>query len=198
MLLCNLPNCACSSARAASIASMIPLSSARPEQSSRTRASKPLRITTPIFSPKPRKRPRMLNSTLSSLPSNSLRATSSALISRAPGDLQWTGRYQPMRRSCAMPRASLRSVFTVIADKAALTCRVSSRAVSKPASVSPACSHCDSGPASSPTRSIETPSPRKKPTSASGSLVTFASRMMAPLASTTQTLESSRETSIPA
>ena len=34
---------------------------------------------------------------------------------------------QPIRISWASPRASLRSVFTVIADKAAFTCRVSSR-----------------------------------------------------------------------
>jgi len=34
-----------------------------------------------------------------------------------------TGRNQPIRISWASPRASLRSVFTVIADKAAFTCR---------------------------------------------------------------------------
>ena len=46
------------------------------------------------------------------------------------GDLRCTGRYQPIRSSRAMPRASLRSVFTVIADNAALTCRVSSSTAS--------------------------------------------------------------------
>src|SRR6185503_8173735 len=55
-------------------------------------------------------------------------------------------------KSCAMPRASRRSVFTVIADNAAFTCRVSSRTTSKPACVKAACSHCDKGPASSPMR----------------------------------------------
>src|SRR5215203_5408279 len=65
-----------------------------------------------------------------------------------------------MRRSCAIPRASRRSVLTVIADKAAFltviadkaafTCRVSRRTTSKPASVNAACNHCDKGPASSP------------------------------------------------
>ena len=45
-------------------------------------------------------------------------------------------------------RASLRSVFTTIADSAAFTCRVSSNTTSSPAFVRPACSHCDSGPAS--------------------------------------------------
>jgi hypothetical protein len=37
----------------------------------------------------------------------------------------------------AIPRASLRSVLTVIADSAAFTCRVSSRTVSNPAFLSP-------------------------------------------------------------
>ena len=52
----------------------------------------------------------------------------------------------PFRSSGASPHASLRSVFTVIADSAAFTCRVSSRTVSNPACDSPACSHCDNGP----------------------------------------------------
>ena len=97
-----------------------------------------------------------------------------------------------------MPRASLRSVLTVIAESAAFTCRVSSSTASKPASVKPACSHCDNGPASSPIRVNKTPIRRKKRTSASGSLATFASRTIWPLASTTQTLLCSSETSIPA
>jgi hypothetical protein len=59
-------------------------------------------------------------------------------------------------------------------------------------------SHCDSGPASSPTRASGTPSSRKNRTSASGSLATFASHTILPVASTTQTLLRSRETSIPA
>jgi len=37
-----------------------------------------------------------------------------------------------MRSSCAIPRASFRSVFTIIADGAALACRVSSSTASKP------------------------------------------------------------------
>ena len=102
-----------------------------------------------------------------------------------------------MRSSCAMPRASLRSVFTTIADSAAFTCRVSSRTVSCPAAVSPACSHCDSGPASSPTRVTAIPSPARNATSVSGSLRTFASRTTLPVASTTQMLENSSETSMP-
>jgi hypothetical protein len=59
-------------------------------------------------------------------------------------------------------------------------------------------SHCDKGPASRPTRVSGTPSFRKKSTSASGSLATFASRMIRPVASTTHTLLRSSETSIPA
>src|SRR6516164_2044089 len=55
-----------------------------------------------------------------------------------PTDLACTGRNHPIRISCASPRASLRSVFTVIADKAAFTCRVSSRTASNPARISPA------------------------------------------------------------
>ena len=46
-----------------------------------------------------------------------------------------------------MPRASLRSVFTTIADSAAFTWRVSSNTTSSPPCVRPACSYCDSGPA---------------------------------------------------
>jgi hypothetical protein len=97
-----------------------------------------------------------------------------------------------------MPRASLRSVLTTIAESAAFTCRVSSSTASNPASAKPAWSHCESGPASSPTRVSDTPSWPKKPISASGSLGTLASRTIRPIPSTTQTLLRSRETSIPA
>jgi hypothetical protein len=97
-----------------------------------------------------------------------------------------------------MPRASLRSVLTTIAESAAFTCRVSSSTASSPAPVSPACNHCDSGPASRPTRVSGRPSSRKNRTSASGSLATFASRTIRPVASTTHTLLRSKETSIPA
>ena len=75
-----------------------------------------------------------------------------------------------------MPRASLRSVFTIMAESAAFTCRVSSSTASNPAALSPACSHCESGPASSPIWVTATPSWRKNPTSASGSLATLVSR----------------------
>src|SRR5262249_9235194 len=57
--------------------------------------------------------------------------------------------------------------------------------------------HCDNGPASSPIRFTGTPSSFKKQTRASGSLATFASFTILPRPSTTQTLESSKETSIP-
>ena len=140
----------------------------------------------------------MLSSTSNSLPCKSLRPTSSARTSCAGGDLQCTGRNQPIRSSWAMPRASLRSVFTTIADSAAFTCRVSSSTASKPAFVSPACSHCDSGPASSPILATTTPSWPKNRTSASGSLGTLASRTIRPVASTTHTLLCSSDTSIPA
>jgi hypothetical protein len=103
-----------------------------------------------------------------------------------------------MRKSWAMPRASFLSVLTTIAESAAFTCRVSSDTASKPAAVSPTCSHCESGPASSPIRVTATPNWRKNPTSASGSLATLASRTTRPAASTTHTLLRSSDTSIPA
>jgi hypothetical protein len=92
----------------------------------------------------------------------------------------------------------LRSVFTIMAESAAFTCRVSSSTASNPVSVRPAWSHCDKGPASRPMRVSGRPSWRKKPTSASGSLATLASRTIRPVLSTTHTLLRSSETSIPA
>jgi hypothetical protein len=97
-----------------------------------------------------------------------------------------------------MPRACLRSVLTTIAESAALTCLVSSSTASYPASLRPAWSHCDKGPASRPTRVSGRPSCPKKATSASGSLATLASRTIRPVPSTTHTLLRSKETSIPA
>ncbi len=85
----------------------------------------------------------------------SLRAVSSARTSWALTDFACTGRYQPSLNSWAMPRASRRSVFTVIADRAAFTCRVSRSTASKPAATRPAWIHCDKGPASSAIRLIE-------------------------------------------
>ena len=75
----------------------------------------------------------MLSSTSRSLACSSLRPTSRARTSCAGGDLQCTGRNQPIRSSWAMPRASLRSVLTIMAESAALTCRVSSSTASNPA-----------------------------------------------------------------
>jgi len=95
-----------------------------------------------------------------------------------------------------MPRASLRSVLTTIAESAAFTCRVSSSTASNPALVRPAWSHCDKGPASRPTRVTAMPSWPRKATSASGSLATLASRTIRPVASTTQTLLRSSDTLI--
>jgi hypothetical protein len=97
-----------------------------------------------------------------------------------------------------MPRASLRSVLTTIADSAAFTCRVSSSTAPKPAPLRPACSHWDNGPASRPIRTTSRPRPRNQAVKASGSLATFASRTILPVASTTHTLLSSSDTSIPA
>ena len=94
---------------------------------------------------------RMPSSISCSLPTRSFRAVNSARTSWVGSVLTCTGRNQPIRISCAIPRASLRSVFTVIAFSAAFTCRVSTRNVGRFAAASPACSHCDSGPADSVT-----------------------------------------------
>jgi hypothetical protein len=92
----------------------------------------------------------------------------------------------------------LRSGFTVIADNAAFTCRVSSKTVSNPARFNPACNHCDNGPASSPIRFTAKSSDPKKSTKASGSLAIFVSFTIFPCVSTTQMLDNSNDTSIPA
>ena len=73
-----------------------------------------------------------------------------------------------------------------------------SRIICTPAAVSSACSHCDNGQASIPIRVTSQPSSLKNSTNASGSLVTFASRKILPLPSTTHTLDASNDTSIPA
>lgn len=81
---------------------------------------------------------------------------------------------------------------------ASATCRVSSSSTAKPASRKPACSHCDKGPASRPMRAIWTSSCEKNAVNAPGSLATLASRTTAPSLSSTQTLDVSNETSMPA
>ena len=54
------------------------------------------------------------------------------------------------------------------------------------------------GPASSPMRAMHNPAAAKKATNAWGSLGTLASRTISPVASTTQTLLHSNDTSIAA
>ena len=98
------------------------------------------------------------------------------------GDLRCTGRNQPIRSSWAMPRASLRSVLTTIADSAALTCRVSSSTASKPgpgqAGVQPLRQRAGLQP--DPGHRQAEPA-EEQATSASGSLATFASRTIRPV-----------------
>jgi putative transposase len=53
----------------------------------------------------------------------------------------------------AIPRASLRSVLLIRAERAACMWRVSTQIAASPTSTSPAYIHCDSGPASNPIRS---------------------------------------------
>jgi hypothetical protein len=61
----------------------------------------------------------------------------------------------------------------------------------------PAYSHCESGPAFNPIHAISKPRPLHQAVKASGSLATFASQTIRPVASTTQMLELSSDTSIP-
>ncbi len=93
--------------------------------------------------------------------------------------------------------AALRSVFTPIADNAALTHRVSS-STTETGKGQVVVQPCDSGPAAGPIRHTANPTFLKNSTRASGSLATLTSRTIFPLASTTQKLLSSNETSIPA
>ena len=94
-----------------------PVSSAA---SSRTRAGKSLRLGVPTFSPTSRSSARTPFSTSRRLLSTIRRAVSSARQSRQGGLFTCTGRYQPVRMICAIPRASLRSVLFGIAPIAAL------------------------------------------------------------------------------
>ena len=64
----------------------------------------------------------------------------------------WTDLSQPVRTMWARPRASLRSVFMVIAASAAFTWRVSRQTTGKPASISRPPIHSDVDPASRPAR----------------------------------------------
>jgi hypothetical protein len=89
---------------------------------------------------------------------------------------------QPERTSCAIERASLRSVLLCdIAEIAALACRVSMQHTGRPASFRPKYSHCDSGPASRPTRSNEPSKAKSAALIAAGSDDTFASVAIRPL-----------------
>ncbi len=96
-----------STAWAASNASATTSKVGCPATSSLIRAANRLDVVAPTFSPKPRKVPRRLASISRSFDCTSLRAVSSARVSCAVFDLQCTGRNQPSRISCAIPRASL-------------------------------------------------------------------------------------------
>ena len=126
-----------------------------------------------------------------------LRELRSARISCDETVLQCTGRNQPICKSRAMPSASRRSVLIGIAFSAAFTRRVSISTASKPASVSPLCSHCDSGPASSPTAAIPCGSSCMNETRASGALATRASVTIFPFSPRTQIAVLASDTSRP-
>ena len=162
------------------------------------RSAKLVGVVFPTFRPNPRSTPRRLISTSRSFASIRVRVVNIARVSCAEIDLQCTGRNQPIRISSAMPRASLRSVFTGIVLNALRTCRVSNSSTGRPACFIAANSHCDRGPASSPIRVIARPRLPNHAISASGSLATFASRMILPSPSNTHTLDCSNDTSIPA
>ena len=149
-------------------------------------------LTSPTLSSKPRSSPRKLSSTSRILACSCLRATSSARTSWASGDLACTGRNQPIRRSWAMPRACDHRRECRLHVARLQKHRIEAR----PDKV--ASGHRESGPASRPMRISGRARLVRKPTSASGSLATFASRTIRPAASLTQTLLCSSETSTPA
>ena len=158
-----------------------------PVTNSRIRASNPLRVTGPTFRPKPRKIPRMLNSTSISRPRSYLRATSSARTSCDLLDLACAPGGTSPSGSVGQARAHLcgRSSPSLLTRPPSHA--VSSKTASNSARFSPACSHCDNGPASSPIGFTAKPSASKKATRAAGSLEIFASFTILPRASTTQT-----------
>lgn len=132
-----------------------------PAASARIRPAKPALPMCRTFRPKFRSRPRRRLSRSRTLSTGSLRAVNRARPSWASRALAGTGLNQPRRSSCAIPRASLRSVLTAMigtadhpsregasrrgglrgAESAALTCRVSSSVTARPALLSSACSH---------------------------------------------------------
>ena len=79
-----------------------------------------------------------------------------------------------------MPRASPRSVLTVIAESAARTCLVSISTAARPYPARPRTSHSESGPASRPSRTSCRRYGARQAASASGSLATTASRTVRP------------------
>lgn len=113
-------------------------------------------------------------------------------------DLTWTARYQLVRIACAIASASLRSLLTGMARVTARSRRVSMHTMVQPPAVSSPCSQVDSGPASSPTRSIGRPPARIYASSASGSVATLPSRTRRPVSSTMPIAVSSNDTSNPA
>src|SRR4051794_37606892 len=128
----------------------------------------------------------------------SWRADRRALASCAGSDLTCTARYQPVRTTCAMPRASLRSVLLGMALRVAFRCRVSRQTTDRPSSVRPACSHCERGPASRPTRTSGPGAAARALAKLSGSLATLVSRTIVPFPSRMQRLLASNDTSIAA
>ena len=100
--------------------------------------------------------------------------------------LTWTAVNHPTRIAWAMARASLRSVLTAIAAVAPFIRRVSMQIAGSPTARSPACSHGDSGPASSPRRAIINPVAASHRIKSAGSDAALPSMMMVPSSSTTQ------------
>src|SRR3954470_13158202 len=187
-----------SAAPGGSIGSAIALSAGEPPASSRTRPSNPALPVVASLRPKLRRSPRRLKPTSLAWRIRSWRADRRALASCAGSDLTCTARYQPVRTACAMPRASLRSVLLGMALRVAFRCRVSRQTTGRPSPVRPACSHCERGPASRPTRTSGPGAAARALAKLSGSLATLVSRTIVPFSSRMQRLLASNDTSIAA
>jgi hypothetical protein len=124
--------------RTRSKASITSSRAALPAASSRARAAHFTRDTCPILSPKFRRLARIEFSMPVNLSTKNRRPLRTARVSWAEGALTCTALNQPSRTSCAIPRASLRSVFTRIAAKAACTWRASMTVTRNPSRARPA------------------------------------------------------------
>src|SRR4051794_30660646 len=85
-----------------------------------------------------------------------------------------------------------------MALRVAFRCRVSRQTTGRPSPVRPACSYCERGPASRPTRTSGPGAAARALAKLSGSLATLVSRTIVPFSSRMQRLLASNDTSIAA